>query len=262
MIDVKLIGAIIGDIMGSIYEFNPVSARNFRLLNNETHFTDDTVLTIAVADAIINKKDFAITLKEYVRKYPNMTYGANFIKWAKSYNSRAYNSFGNGSAMRVSLIPFLSNSLEEALNFAEESANITHNHPEGIKGAKAIVHAIWLAKIKSSKETIKNIIEQEYGYNLSISYEDLRKKSKYSEICQNSVPEAIISFLYSGDYASAIRNAIWLKTDADTVACITGGIAISYYEKLCGHELCQYENVDQLFINKLPKEFLDILNQI
>jgi ADP-ribosylglycohydrolase len=227
---IEMIGAISGDIIGSVYERHNVKSKNFELFSSKSRFTDDTVLTIATMDSVINGKAFYESYKYWFRKYPHAGFGGSFTKWGMAENIQPYNSYGNGSAMRVSPIGFFYKSLKQVLLKAEESAIVSHNHPEGIKGAKATVVAIFLAKNGSSKEEIKSYIEENFGYDLSESIDSIRSWYKFDVSCQGSVPQAIISFLESNDYEDAIRNAISIGGDSDTIACITGGIAEAYYK--------------------------------
>jgi len=249
-----MLGAIIGDICGSIYEFRSVEEYNFSLITDKSTFTDDTVLTIAVADSIVNNFDFASTIKKYALNYPNRGYGGRFHDWIYSDNLEPYGSFGNGSAMRVSSVGFYYNSIDEVLKKAKQSAEITHNHWEGIKGAQATALAIYLARMGSSKEQIKYEIETRFNYDLNRTLKEIESNYHFNETCQGSVPEAIIAFLESKNYETAIRNAIWLKGDADTQACIAGGIAEAYYK-----------NIPKVLIDKafeiLPRDFLKIIYQ-
>ena len=224
-----MIGAIIGDICGSVYEFNPVKSSDFELMADGVTYTDDTVLSVAVADAVLYDKPFAKTIKEYAKRYPDMSYGHRFRKWVNSESLEPYNSFGNGSAMRVAAIGFYYNDEESVLEAARKSAEVTHNHPEGIKGAQAIALGIFLAREAYSKKRIKEELESHFGYNLSRSVEMVAANYGFNETCQGSVPEAIIAFLDSKDFESAIRNAIMLKGDADTQACMAGALAQAYY---------------------------------
>ncbi|MFO7828911.1 MAG: ADP-ribosylglycohydrolase family protein [Bacteroidales bacterium] len=227
-----MIGAIIGDIIGSTYEGNPTKNYNFELFTPGMVFTDDTVLTIAVADALLHKKPFDKTIHEWGNKYPNSGYGFNFSLWLADSNPQPYNSFGNGSAMRVSPVGFFFNSEQEVLQFAKRSAEVTHNHPEGIKGAQAVALAIFLAKTGKKKEIIKSVIVEKFNYDLNRKYQDIKKTYSFDVSCQGSVPEALVAFLESTDFESAIRLAIALGGDADTQACIAGGIAEAYYKSI------------------------------
>lgn len=227
-----MLGAIAGDIIGSVYEWNNIKRTDFELFNDRSTFTDDTVLTVAVADCILYKKNYAETFKEYGRKYPDAGYGGRFYKWIFSDNQQAYNSFGNGSAMRVSPVGFAFHNLEEILAEAKRSAEVTHNHPEGIKGAQAVACAIFLARKGEDKDTIKNFITDRFGYDLSHTLEDIRPHYRFDVTCQGSVPQAIIAFLESITFEDAIRKAVSIGGDSDTIACITGGIAQAYYKDM------------------------------
>ncbi len=227
-----MLGAIIGDIVGSIYEFNNIKTTEFPLFKSVSRFTDDSVFTIAVADCLMNKKPYTETLKEYSKKYPNRGYGSRFRNWAFSSNSLPYNSWGNGSAMRVSPVGWVFNNTKDIMEEAKKSAEITHNHPEGIKGAQATAMAIFLAREKESKSIIKSYIEKEFGYDLSRTLEQLRPIYKFNESCQETVPEAIIAFLESENFEDSIRKAVSLGGDSDTLACITGSIAEAFYQDI------------------------------
>lgn len=224
-----MLGAIIGDIVGSRFEFRNRKTKEFELFNQYSHFTDDTVLTIATMDVLLNKKPFDVTYKEWFRKYPDAGYGGRFMKWGLSDSLEPYNSFGNGSAMRVSPIGFYYDNEEEVLKMAEESAKVTHNHPEGIKGAQATALAIFLARKGATKEEIKKEIEERFNYYLDEPLDSIRTWYRFDETCQGSVPQAIRAFLESENFEDAIRNAISIGGDSDTIACITGGIAEAYY---------------------------------
>lgn len=227
-----MIGAIAGDIIGSVYEGYEIKATEFELFSSESTFTDDTVLTVAVADCILNGKSYATTLKEYGRKYPYAGYGGRFRMWLLSDSSRPYNSFGNGSAMRVSPVGFAFTSLDEVLREAEKSAAVTHNHPEGIKGAQAVAASIFLAREGESKGKIKEYVEGNFGYNLHQTLDEIRPDYTFNETCQGSVPQSIIAFLESETFEDAIRKAISIGGDSDTIACIAGGIAQAYYKEI------------------------------
>lgn len=253
-----ILGAIIGDIVGSRFEFNNYRSTNFEFLNDKCFFTDDTVMTIAVADWVTNKRQtdrhLALYLREWGRKYPNSGYGGMFFRWLFSKElSSPYNSFGNGSAMRVSPCGFYAQSLKEALFLAKQSAEVTHNHPEGIKGAQSVAAAIYLAKTGSTKAIIKEYIENNFGYDLSRTCDEIRRVYKFNETCQETCPEAIIAFLESHDYESAIRLGISIGGDSDTIGAITGGIAAAYY----GVPDSIIEEVKRF----IPFEFIDIVEK-
>ena len=252
-----MLGAVIGDICGSVYEFNPVqNNEEIILFKNGVRFTDDTVLSIAVADSFLHNKDLATTIKEYYRMYPKgKGYGPRFFRWVISKKSKPYNSFGNGAAMRVSSVAYLFDSLDEVLQKAKESAEITHNHIEGIKSAQAVALAIFLSKEGYSKNDIKNEITTRFGYDLDRTLEEIKIDYSYTMVAQKSVPEAIISFLESNDFESAIKNAISLKGDADTQACIAGSIAEAYYKKI------PQELVKKAY-DILPQDFTEIIKKV
>ena len=224
-----MLGAIAGDIIGSIYEGNPIKTKEFSLFSDRCHFTDDTVLTIAVADVLLGGGNYAEQFKDYCRRYPNAGYGMSFRNWALSNQSEPYNSWGNGSAMRVSPVGFAGRDLDSVLSEAKRSAQVTHNHPEGIKGAQATAAAIFLARTEGDKQRLKSYTEATFGYNLSRSLDQIRPTYQFDVSCQGSVPQAIIAFLESTDFEDAIRNAISIGGDSDTIACIAGGIAQAYY---------------------------------
>lgn len=224
-----MIGAITGDIIGSIHEGAGTKTKDFPLFGKGCRFTDDTVLTVAVADKLLHGGDYIELFHDYFYVYPDAGYGGSFIKWAAFRKRRPYNSWGNGSAMRVSPIGFACESLDDVLKEARKSAEVTHNHPEGIRGAQATAAAVFLARTGLGKSDIKAHIEREFGYDLSGRLDDIRKGYRFDISCQRSVPQSIIAFLESDSYEDAVRNAISLGGDADTMACIAGGIAEAYY---------------------------------
>jgi len=227
-----MLGAIIGDIVGSVYEWNNIKTKDFLFFSKRGFFTDDTVMTVAVADALLKggaPDDFIDSMKKIGRMYPNSGYGGRFGGWLFSDDRNPYNSWGNGSAMRAAPCAWFAESLEEAEQLAERSAVVTHNHPEGIKGAQATAAAIFLARTGNSKDEIKHYIENKYGYNLSHTLDEIRPGFQFDESCQGTVPEAIIAFLESTSFEDAIRNAISLGGDSDTIAAITGSIAEARY---------------------------------
>ena len=226
-----MIGAIIGDIVGSRFEFNNNRSTEFEFFHPDCEFTDDTVMTVAVADAIMSGRSFGETLHAYGRKYPDRGYGGRFYTWLlKKEGYKPYNSFGNGSAMRVSPCAYLAKgNREQALTWATASAVCTHNHPEGVKGAMAITDCILLAQQHVSKDEIRKIAEELYDYDMDFTIDQIRPRFGFNETCQKTVPQAIECFLESHDFESAIRIAISLGGDSDTIANITGGIAEAYY---------------------------------
>ena len=227
----RVLGAIVGDIVGSVYEFNEIKTKDFPLFSKESFYTDDSIMTIAVADWLLHGGDLVRVMQYYGSKYPFPMggYGARFDKWLHEKNPKPYNSWGNGSAMRVSPVGWYFDSLEETINVAEETAVVTHNHPEGIKGAQATASAIYLARKGKSKEYIRSFITDNFGYDLNRCCDDIRCDYKFDESCQGTVPEALIAFLESRSFEDAIRLAVSLGGDSDTLACITGGIAEAFY---------------------------------
>ena len=224
-----MIGAIAGDIIGSIYEHRQIKTKVFPLFDDRCCFTDDTVLTVAIADAILSGRLYQQSLKEIGCRYPRAGYGGSFIQWLQSEYPRPYNSWGNGSAMRVSPVGFAFQSEEEVLRHAKMTAEVSHNHPEGIKGAQAAALAVFLARTGIGKEQIRARIAGEFGYDLNRTVESIRPNYSFDVSCQGTVPEAIIAFLDSESYEDAVRNAVSLGGDSDTLACITGGIADAFY---------------------------------
>ena len=224
-----MIGAIAGDIIGSVYEAYQIKTKDFPLFHPRCRFTDDTVLTVAVADAILTDRPYEQSVREIGRLYPEAGYGRAFIGWLFSEHPQPYNSWGNGSAMRVSPVGFAFNTEDEVLSEAEKTANISHNHPEGIKGAQATALAVLLARMGYTKEEIRGQIGQRFGYNMNRTVDDIRPTYSFDVSCRGTVPEAIIAFLDSTSYEDAVRNAISLGGDSDTLACITGGIAEAFY---------------------------------
>jgi ADP-ribosylglycohydrolase len=224
-----MLGAIAGDFIGSRFEGNPVKTKEFELITPECRFTDDTVLTVAVADSLLHRKPYAQTLQEYFRRYPGAGYGASFLSWAASESAEPYNSFGNGSAMRVSPVGWLKDDEADMLREAQASASVTHNHPEGIKGAQAVALAVFLARTGGDKALIKRRIESRFGYDLSRTADGVRPGYRFDVTCQGSVPEALVCFLGATDFEDAVRTAVSLGGDSDTQACIAGAVAEAYF---------------------------------
>lgn len=225
-----MIGAIAGDIIGSIYERNGIKTKDFPLFDPQSRFTDDTVLTTAVAYAILEGSDYLYSLRNIGRRYPRCGYGGTFIQWLLSDKYGPYNSWGNGSAMRVSPVGFAFSTRETVLEEAKKTAEVTHNHPEGIRGAQAVALAVFIARNGGSKEDIRRDIRQSFHYDLERTIEDIRPAYSFDVSCQGSVPESIISFLDSSSFEDAVRNAVSLGGDSDTMACIAGAIAEAYYD--------------------------------
>jgi len=230
-----ILGAVAGDIIGSVFEFNNVKSTDFNLFCEKTKFTDDSVLTVATMDALLHQKGYTQTYRAYGRKYPNRGYGNKFHYWIHAANPEPYNSWGNGSAMRVSPVGWYAKSVEEAIDEAKKSAEVTHNHPEGIKGARATAAAVFMARTGKSKDEIKSYIAQTFQYNLDRKIDEIRPDYEFDESCQGTVPEAVTAFLESTDYENAVRLAISIGGDSDTAACIAGGIAEAYYGTIPEH---------------------------
>jgi ADP-ribosylglycohydrolase len=253
-----MIGAIAGDIIGSVYEWNRIKTKRFELFSPDCHFTDDSVLTIALADAILNDENFGITMKSYYRRYLHAGYGGFFHQWARTRESKPYNSWGNGAAMRISPAGFAFDSLEEVLTRAKQYTEITHNHPEGIKGAQATASAIFLARTGKTKKEIRGFIERSFGYSLSMTLDEIRPTYDFDESCQGTVPQAITAFLESEDFENAIRNAISLGGDSDTLACITGGIAQAFYGGVPGFITQKVMKILDKDLGKITSQFMEV----
>jgi ADP-ribosylglycohydrolase len=224
-----MLGAIAGDVIGSVHEFIATKTTDFELFVEGTCFTDDTVLAVAVADCLLNGGDYVDAFHEYFAAYPDAGYGAHFYDWANRRNRQSYGSFGNGSAMRVPAVAYAFESLQDVLDEAARSAAVTHDHPEGIKGAQATAAAVFMARNGETKRAIKARVERMFGYDLSRRVDDLRPTYSFDVTCQGTVPPALIAFLESTSYEDAVRKAISLGGDADTLACITGGVAEAHY---------------------------------
>lgn len=249
-----LLGAIAGDLIGSYYEFRPTKDLNFPLFHPESRFTDDTVMTMATAQWILTQDNLPSLMQEYGNRYPDAGYGRGFQKWLTSKNPHPYNSFGNGSAMRISPVGWAFPSLEETLRAASENASVSHNHPEGIKGAQATAACIFLARTGHSKEQIKKYIEETFHYDLHQSCGTIRKDYTFDVTCQGSVPPSITAFLESNDYEHAVRLAVSLGGDADTMGAITGSIAEAYYQKIP-------DCIRQEVMRRLPSEFIELIRR-
>jgi len=251
-----LVGPILGDILGSTFEHNNnLKFLDFSKFPPDSNFTDDSVMTVATMDCLLRNGDFAKYYQNYGRKYPYRGYGTQFQKWLDADNPAPYNSFGNGSAMRVSPIGIAGQSLEEVLDMAKQSAQVSHNHPEGIKGAQAIASAVFLAKQRKSKEEIKQFIEENFHYNLHRSINDIRLNYHFDSSCQGSCPEAIIAFLESKSFEDSIKLAISLGGDSDTIACMAGGISQAYYQEIPEYMLDQLWQIVPLEMRKTLEEF-------
>ena len=235
-----MIGAILGDIVGSIYEFDNIKTKEFELFDKECFFTDDSVMTIAIAETLMQyenidennidefKENLITVMHKIGVKYPDCGYGGHFLVWILRNKREPYNSFGNGSAMRVSACGWVANSIDEAILLSKKVTEVTHNHPEGIKGAEATAVAIYLARTGSNILEIRDYINKHY-YSMNFSLDEIRDSYEFNETCQDTVPQAIEAFLESTSFEDAIRNAISIGGDSDTLAAITGSIAEAYY---------------------------------
>jgi ADP-ribosylglycohydrolase len=225
-----MLGAIAGDIIGSVYEHRPTKTPDFRpLISGASHFTDDTVLTVATADAILGDGDYASAYRRFGRRHPNAGYGKSFRHWLHTPDAGPYGSWGNGSAMRVSPVGWAFDSESEVLAEAERSAAATHDHAEGIRGAQAVALAVYLARHGVGNEAIRSEIAARFGYDLARTVEEIRPGYRFQVSCQESVPEAIAAFLDSTGFEDAVRLAISLGGDADTQAATAGSIAEAAY---------------------------------
>ena len=257
-------GAILGDIIGSPFEFDQGNkSKEFPLLSKKSTFTDDTVMTVAVGWAFLDaqpnadvewiRRRLISSMQQYGKEFPYAGYGGMFRHWLREKDPKPYGSFGNGSAMRVSSAAWLYNDIETVRSMARLSAEVSHNHPEGIKGAEATASAIFLARTGSTKAEIKAYIEDNFGYDLSRSCDEIRPNYHHVETCQETAPEAITAFLEGESFEDVIRTAVSLGGDCDTLTCIAGGIAEGFYGVP--------EDLKQECRNRLPKELLDVLNK-
>ena len=229
-----MLGAIVGDIIGSAYEFKNTKRKEFHLFTPKSKFTDDTVMTLAVARWLCDDKEhcketLVQRMQEFGRRYPTAGYAGSFMRWLYNPEPQPYNSYGNGSAMRVSPVAFYSHSLQEALGLAKISAEVTHNHSEGIKGAQAIASSIYLARHGATKEEIKSYVEEQFHYDLSRQLDDIRPTYSYDMSCQNTVPQALLAFLEGANFEDVMRSAVSIGGDSDTIAAMAGGIAQAFY---------------------------------
>ncbi len=232
-----MIGAILGDIVGSRFEFDNYKAKDFTFFHRDCDFTDDSIMTLAIAKALLDckevedheafKKHLIRVMHKIGKHYPHCGYGGRFYLWMMTDSTEPYNSYGNGSAMRVSPVAWIAQSLEESETLAAATAQVTHNHPEGIKGAVAVAGAVYLARTGHSKETIRDYVSR--FYTLDFTLDEIREAYRFSEICQKSVPQALEAFLESTGFEDAIRNAVSIGGDSDTIAAMTGSVAEAFY---------------------------------
>jgi ADP-ribosylglycohydrolase len=252
-----MIGAIAGDIIGSVYEWDNIKTKQFELFAPRCFFTDDTVLTIALADSIMTGIPYVDNLKQYYKWYPGRGYGGSFDRWAQSLDSKPYDSWGNGAAMRISPVGYAFDDIDTVLFKASEFTEVTHNHPEGIKGGQATAAAIFLARTGKSKVEIAEFIESTFQYNLSMHVDEIRPSYKFDVSSQGTVPQAIRAFIDSTDFEDAIRTAVSLGGDTDTLACITGGIAQAFYGGVPKEiEIKVYSILDE-HLGSVTRKFMD-----
>jgi ADP-ribosylglycohydrolase len=247
-----MLGAIAGDVIGSVYEWHPQKSLDFPLFAFESDFTDDSVLTVATADAILRGSPYSDAYRDFGRLYPNRGYGAGFHRWLLSDGSPRQ-SWGNGAAMRVSPVGWAFHDVESVLAEAERTTSVTHGHPEGVKGAQSTALAVFLARSGASKDEIRRELTRRFGYNLDRRVDEIRPAYQFNESCQGSVPEAIVAFLDSTSFEHAVRLAISLGGDADTQAAIAGALAEAFYGGVPAP-------IRQEVCNRLPPEFLDVLD--
>ena len=250
-----LYGAIGGDMIGSCYEWHNVKTKEFPLFTLHSKFTDDSVMTVGTADALLNHLGFLTAYRKWGALYPHAGYGGSFRRWLVSPRPAPYNSWGNGSAMRVSPVGFYCKSESEVLSEARSSAEVTHNHPEGIKGAQAAALAVYLARTGAGKPQIKEKMESLFGYDLSSrNLDEIRPDYTFDVSCTGTLPVALLAFLESADYEDAVRNAVSVGGDSDTIAAITGGIALAFYKEMPPAVVAGIEK-------RLPSDMLGICRQ-
>lgn len=265
MKEVKMLGALVGDIIGSVYEFYNTKRTDFELFEDATRFTDDSVMTLAVAKWLVEDEAHTIhyliyCMQELGSLHPDAGYGGRFMSWLEEDNPQPYNSWGNGAGMRVSPVGLYAKSLDEALALAALTASVSHNHPEGVKGAQAIAACVYLCKEGKSKQEIKEYVEKTFDYDLSRRIADIRPTYNFDVSCQGSVPEAIIAFLEGNSYEEIIRLAISLGGDSDTIGCMAGAIAACMYPIPCDiTERCDSILTDDL--REIKDKFVDFISK-
>lgn len=255
MITEKLIiGAVAGDMVGSLHKGKKPGPESFDLLNDRPDFTSDTVLNVAVMESLLRERDYARSLKVYGRKYKDRDYGKAFDRWLQQDDPKPYHSWNNGAALRVSPIGFACRTLKEVSDEAYNCASVSHNHPDGIKGAVAIAVSVFLARNGRTKDEIRDYIESTFSYDLHRQIDHIRPDYYYDRSSEASVPESIIAFLDSTDYENAIRLAISLGGDSGRLACLTGGIAQAFYKEVP-------VKITNYVIEQLPHQMLETLNE-
>ena len=250
-----MLGALAGDIIGSVYEWNNIKTKKFELFAPGCFFTDDSILTVALADTILTGTPYRENLKVFARKYPGGGYGGRFLEWALSEAADPYDSWGNGAAMRVSPAGWAYGDLETVLNRAKEFTEITHNHPEGIKGGQATAAAVFLARQGESKKSIRRYVEGSFGYDLSRHVDEIRPGYTFDVSCRGTVPAALRAFLDSENFEDAIRTAVSLGGDTDTVACITGSVAEAFYGGVPEEIEAKVYSILDGFLGGIAREF-------
>ena len=252
-----MFGAIIGDIVGSPYETKKTNIKTtvFPFFDGRSRFTDDTVLTAATADAILHQREFADAYKDWGRQYLDYGFfGRNFRTWLQSESDKPYAACSNGCAMRISPVGWAFDTLEETLAVAKKSAECSHNHPDGIKGAQAAAAVVWLGRNNKTKEEIKSYVETTFGYNLNQTLDEIRPGYKFDVTCEGTLPVSLLAFLESTDFENAIRLAVSMGGDSDTIACITGAMADAFYRHIP-------QDIQDFMRSKLPPSFLSILTE-
>jgi ADP-ribosylglycohydrolase len=249
-----MFGAIAGDVIGSTFELVPTKSKQFELFDEASRFTDDTVLTIATAEAILHGVSFRSAYLDFGRRYPHAGYGASFGKWLRAENPEPYGSLGNGSAMRVSPVGFAYDDEGTVLEQAELSAAVSHNHPDGVRGAQAVALGVFLARTGASKTEIGEVLSSRFGYDLKRTIARVRPDYSFDVTCSGSVPEAILAFLESHDFEDAIRLAVSLGGDSDTQAAIAGALAQAYYKRIP-------DDIANEVRKRLPDQFVAIVDE-
>src|SRR5690606_15228954 len=248
-----MIGAIAGDVIGSVFEHRNNKSIEFELFRSGSCFTDDTVLTVATAEALLTDGDFAAAYRRWFRRYPSAGYGGMFRVWARSSSAGPYHSFGNGSAMRVSPMAWAFDHLDAVCEASRASAAVTHDHPDGIAGAQALASAVYLARMGHDKDQIRSAVSRAYRYDLDRTLDSIRPNYAFDVTCAGSVPEAIIAFLESEDFEGAIRKAISLGGDSDTIACMAGAVAEAYYGGVP-------QSIEREVLSRLPDDMLAVID--
>jgi len=251
-----MLGAIAGDVIGSVYEHQNIKTVDFPLFSKYCHYTDDTVLTVALAETLLRGSPYVENLKKFYAFYPLAGFGGKFRQWAESESLLPFNSYGNGSAMRVSPVAYYKNDLESVLNEAKKSAEVTHNHPEGIKGAQAVAGAIFLARQGRSKDAIKAVIEEKFGYDLTQTLDEIRPTYGFDVSCQGSVPQALTAFLEGNSFEDTIRKAVSIGGDSDTIACISGSIAEAFFGGVPPEIAKKVYSLLDLRLARITREFI------